>query len=186
MRTSQHTAALVTKALVKKQGCQEMAERTATLTEVVLTEEQSYHAAAEQTAVSADTSLTDKQRYHEVAEHAVALAEDKGHQVDDDAAQHQVADDQAAVLVEPHLGNMAIIEHIWTVFALCAAPLDTNLAGIAWEETAQTASAPLMTPSAHPAAMLSSPPCPKSYVGAVQATTSQNLEWLTLNLLGTQ
>jgi hypothetical protein len=60
--------------------------------------------------------------------------------------------------------------HSWTDFALCAAALDAILDNIAQEGTTHTALAPLMTPSAHPMAILKSPPHPTSYVYAVLAT----------------
>jgi hypothetical protein len=95
--------------------------------------------------------------------------EDKWCQVDTDAAQCGAAADHAAMLVVPPLGKPAIKRNRME-FALCAAPLDAVLADIARDETAHTALAPLMTPSAHPMVMLSSPPRPTSYVGMVLAT----------------
>ncbi len=162
-------ASLARKASAKEQGCRESADCTATLADLTLAKEQRCHAAAEQAAVLAERLLTDKQCCHEAAERTMALVDNKQCQVDANAAQSLAAADHAAVLVEPPSGNAAI-EHIWMEFALCIAPLDAILSEIAWEETAYTALAPLMTPLAHPATILSSSLYPTSYVGVVLAT----------------
>jgi hypothetical protein len=62
---------------------------------------------------------------------------------------------------------------IWRIrveFALLTAPLDAILAKIERNDIAHKARAPPTTTSPHPAALLSTPPCPMTYVGTVLST----------------
>jgi hypothetical protein len=69
-------------------------------------------------------------------------------------------------VLPPNPGN-ATIRRIWVECALLAAPLNAILAEIECNDIVHKAQAPPMTTSPHPAAMLSTPPHPMTYVGAV-------------------
>jgi hypothetical protein len=74
-----------------------------------------------------------------------------------------------ALVLPPDLGNAAI-QRIWVECALLAAPLDAILAKIERNDIAHEARATPTTTLPHPAAMLSTPPRPMTYVGAVLST----------------
>ena len=64
----------------------------------------------------------------------------------------------------------AAIRRIWVDCALHTAPLDAILAKIASKNIAHKAQAPPTTTSPHPAAILSTPPHPMTYVGVILST----------------
>jgi hypothetical protein len=72
-------------------------------------------------------------------------------------------------VLPPNLGNAAI-QCIWVECSLLAAPLNAILAKIECNDIMHKARAMPMTTSPHPAAMLSTPPHPMTYVGAVRST----------------
>jgi hypothetical protein len=74
-----------------------------------------------------------------------------------------------APVLPPHPVNVAI-RRIWVECALLAAPLDTILAEIERNDIAYKARAPPTITSPYPVAMLSTPPCPMTYVGTVLYT----------------
>ncbi len=131
--------------------CQESAKCTAALAKSTL--------AAEQTAVSADSALPEP-----------ALAEDKQHQ--EETAKKQRRSDNEHVMA-PVLPPDTVIAAIWCIWVECtllAAPLEAILVKIECNDIAHEAQASLTTTLPHPAAMLSTPPRPMTYVGAVLST----------------
>jgi hypothetical protein len=73
----------------------------------------------------------------------------------------------------PVLPPDPVIVAIWCIWVECAlltAPLDAILAEIECNDIAHKARAPPKTTLPHPAAMLSTHPCPMTYVGAVLST----------------
>ncbi len=84
-----------------------------------------------------DAAILNKRRCHETAKQEKALAKDKQRQEETTA-----------------------IRHIRVECALLAAPLDTILAKIEWDNISHKAQAPPATTLPHPAAMLSTPPPP--------------------------
>jgi hypothetical protein len=97
----------------------------------------------------------------------LALAEDKRRQ-EETAKKHRRADDERVMApVLPSDPGNAAIQHIWVECALLAAPLDAILAEVERNNIAHEAQAPPTTTLSHPVAMLSTPPHPMTYVGAV-------------------
>jgi hypothetical protein len=134
-----------------KQLCQELAKCTATLVTLAL--------AVEQTTVSADLALPKP-----------ALAKDKRRQ--EETAKKQCHADNKCIMapvLPPNPGNVAILR-IRVECALLAAPLDAILAKIECNNITHKAQALPTTTLPHPAAMLSTPPCPMTYVGAFLST----------------
>ncbi len=113
----------------------------------------------EQTAVLADSALP-----------RPALTKDKRHQ-EEAAKKQRCADNKCimALVLPPNPVNVAI-RCIWVECALLAAPLDAILAKIECNNIVHKAGALPMTTLPHPAAMLSTPPCPMTYVGAALFT----------------
>jgi hypothetical protein len=112
---------------------------------------------------------------------APALAKDKQRQEEAAAHQHWAEEEHITALVVPLNHVDAAIWHIQADCALHAAPLDAILAEIEHEGIAQNALVWPMTILPPPMAMLSTSPCPMSYVGAVLATMGRSAP-LTLPL----
>jgi hypothetical protein len=74
------------------------------------------------------------------------------------------------------------IRRIRAICALRAAPLDAILAKIECNNIAHKARAPPTTTLPHPGAMLSTPPCPMTYVGAVLSTMGGSTRTTSLAL----
>jgi hypothetical protein len=74
-----------------------------------------------------------------------------------------------ALVLPPNPVKMAIWR-IWVECTLLAAPLDDILAEIERNDIPHEARALLTTTLPHPVAMLSTPPCPMTYVGTVLST----------------
>jgi hypothetical protein len=155
--------------LANERCCQKEAERGATLEGMALAAVQHHSLsvaraaelalAMEQVAVSADSLLPER-----------VLAEDKRHQEEAAKAQRH-ADDKCvmAPALQPNPGNVAI-RRIRVECALLAAPLDAFLAKIECYDIVHEAQALSTTTLPHPAAMLSTPPRPMTYVGVVFST----------------
>jgi hypothetical protein len=111
-----------------------------------------------------------------------ALAKDKWRQVETNKKQRRADDKRVmAPVLPPNPGNAAI-QYIWVECALLAALLDAILAEIECNDIAHEAQAPPTTTSPHPAAMLSTPPCPMTYVGAVLSTMGESTRTTSLAL----
>jgi hypothetical protein len=74
------------------------------------------------------------------------------------------------------------IRRIWVECALLAAPLDAILAEIKRDNITHKAQALPTTTSPHPVAMLSTPPCPMTYVGTVLSTMGGSTRAMSLAL----
>jgi hypothetical protein len=173
-----------------EKSCRESADRPAVSAETTLANEHHRQKVAECSAMLGETVLATERRCSllaaQAAELALAmarvavsadsllpklvLAKDKQRQ--EETAKNQCrADDKRvmALVLPPDPGNTAI-RRIWVECALIAAPLDAILAEIECDNIAHKARAPPMTTSPHPAAMLSTPPRPMTYVGTVLST----------------
>jgi hypothetical protein len=134
-----------------KQRCQELAKCTAVLARSAL--------AVEQTMVLADLALPKP-----------VLVEDKRRQEETTKKLCRSDDERVMAPVLPPDPVNAAIRRIWVECALLAAPLDAILAEIEGNNIAHKAQAPPTTTLPHPVAMLSTPPCPMTYVGTVLST----------------
>jgi hypothetical protein len=150
-------------------------------------------------AATWETALADeanKQHCHVTAMQEDVLANVAGEQHCQESAEHTAASAKSALVLEqaPVSADLALpkpartadkrfmvpvlppdpvgaaIRRIWADCTLCAAPLDAILAKIASNDIAHEAQALPTTTLPHPAAMLSSPPHPMTYVGAVLST----------------
>jgi hypothetical protein len=173
-----------------EQSCQELADRPAVLAETTLTDERCRQKEAEHGAMLEKMALAAEQRRSlsavQASELALAtarvavlvdlllpepaLAKDKRRQEETTKKQCRADDKRVMVpVLLPNLGNTAI-QCIWVECTLLAAPLDAILAKIECNGITHEAQAPLTTTSPHPAAILSTPPCPMTYVGVVLST----------------
>ncbi len=162
-------AVLVETTLADESRRQKEAERGMTLGEMVLAAEQRcslLEARAAELAVAtarvvvlADSFLTEP-----------ALAKDKRHQEETAKKQRRADDKRIMVPVLPPDPGNATIRRIRVECPLLAAPLDAILTEIEHDDIAHEAGAPATITSPHPAAMLSTPPRPITYVGAVLST----------------
>jgi hypothetical protein len=134
-----------------EQLCRESSKRTATLATLAL--------AAMQTVVLADLALPKP-----------ALAEDKQRQEETAKKQCHADNEHVMAPVLPPNPSNAAIRRIWVECALLVAPLNAILAKIECNNMVHEARAPLTTTLPHPAAMLSTPPRPMTYVGAGLST----------------
>ncbi len=159
-------AVLVEMTLANECRCQKEVECGATLGETALATEQrrslSAAQAAEltlamaQVAVSADLSLPKP-----------ALAKDKQRQEETAKKQRRADEERIMVPVLPPNPGNAKIRRIWVECALLAAPLNAILDKIERNDIVHKAQALPMTTLPHPAAMLSTPPCPITYMDLV-------------------
>ncbi len=184
--SAERAAVLVERTLADELCCQEAAGRGATLAEMALAKKKHYSLSAEQAVALAvlvlpatalaDDSNTAVLTRDTTASAAPALAKDKWHQEDkrcqeEAAAKQRRADNKCVMALDmpPDPIDMAI----WRIQAECAlhaAPLDTILAKIARDDITRDAPALPTTTLPHPSAMLSTPPCPMTYVGVVLST----------------
>jgi hypothetical protein len=111
-----------------------------------------------------------------------ALAKDKRRQVETAKKQRRADDKQVMVPVLPPNPGNAVIQRIRVECALLTAPLNAILAKIECNDIAHEAQAPLTTTLPHPAAMLSTPPCPMTYVGTVLSTMGGSTRTTSLAL----
>ncbi len=184
-------AALAEPVSAMEQSCQELVVRPTVLAETTLADERHCQKEADCGVMLGETALAAERRRSLLAalaeESALAmarvtvsadsslpepvLAEKKRHQ-EETAKKQCHADDERNVLVPvlpPDPGNLAI-RRIWVKCALLAAPLDAILAKIECDDIAHKAQTLPTTTSPHPVAMLSTPPRPMTYVGAVLST----------------
>jgi hypothetical protein len=111
-----------------------------------------------------------------------ALAKDKRRQEEAAAEQCRLDIERfMAPVMAPDPVDVAI-RHIQANCALSAAPLDAILAKIEHDDIAHKARAPPRKTSPHPATMLSTPPCPMTYVGTVLSTMEGNTRVASLAL----
>ncbi len=152
--------------LADERHCQKEAERSAMSGETVLAVEQRCSLLAAQAAemelatarvaVLADSLLPKP-----------ALAKDKWRQEETAKKQRRSDDELVMVRVLPPNSVNTAIWRIWVECALLAAPLDAILAKSECDDITHEARAPPTTTLPHPAAMLSTPPRPMTYVGVV-------------------
>jgi hypothetical protein len=183
-------AALAESVSAVEQSCQESADRPAVSAEKTLADERRRQKEAERGAMLGETALAAERcrslSTAQAAELALAtaqvavsanlslpepaLADDKWRQ-EATAKKQRCADDECIMVpvLLPDPGNAAI-RRIRVECALLAAPLDAILAKIERDDIVHEAQAPPTTTSPHLAAMLSTPPCPMTYVGAVLST----------------
>jgi hypothetical protein len=162
-------AVLAETTLADKHHCQEAAEGGTMLGETALAKEQCHSLLAVQATESALAAA----RVGVLAVLALpnpALVKDKQRQ-EEAAAEQCRADDECfmAPVMPPDPVNAANWR-IWAYCALRAVPLDAILAKIERKNIAHKARAPTTTTSPHPVAMLSTHPCPMTYVGAELST----------------
>jgi hypothetical protein len=183
---AKRAALLAESVSAKEQRCQELVDCAAVLAEMTLAKKCRHREVAESGAMLRETALAKEQLCSLLAEQATepelaaaqvavlvdlalpkpALAEDKQHQ--EKAATEQCWADNDRFMVPIMLLDPVDVA-IWRIQADCAlraAPLDAILAKIECNDIAHEARAPLMTTSPHPLAMLSTAPCPMTYVGA--------------------
>ncbi len=111
-----------------------------------------------------------------------ALAEDKRRQEETAKKQRHAEDEHImAPVLLPDPVNAAI-RHIRVECALLAAPLDAILVEIECDNITHEARAPPTTTLPHTAAMLSTPPPPMTYVGAVLSTMGESSQTASLTL----
>jgi hypothetical protein len=154
------TAALMETALAKERGHRELAEPATSLAAKALVNERHRREVAECAAALAAKALADEKQRRDAAECAAALAAKT--LAEKKEAAKRAWDSVAAALAAQGKRHQEeddmTIRRIQAECALCAASLDAILADIARDDIA------------HEMAMLSTPPCPMTYVGAVLST----------------
>jgi hypothetical protein len=182
--------ALGESVLAVEQSCQELADCPAVSAEMALGDKRCYQKEAERGGTLGESALAAERHCSlsaaRAAESALAtarvtvladslfpepaLAEDKRRHEETTKTQRHADDKCVMVPVLPPDPGNAAIRRIQVECALLAALLNAILAEIKRDDITHKAQAPPTTTSPHPAAMLSTPPRPMTYLGAVLST----------------